>query len=141
MDETLSNLRRPWLKPGGRTAACVGGVSWRNASIRATVPTTRSVEEPWDSIHAINTPFTEGIVSMTPRFFALTVALLSAIAVGLIFTSVAAQRSPAPEPESELARNFAAEHEIGRRFQSDPADLPAPEKRANRDGQVADNPV
>jgi glucose/arabinose dehydrogenase len=63
---------------------------------------------------------------MTPRSIASAVALLSAVAVGLIFTSVAAQPSPAPEPESELARNFAAEHEIGRRFHIDPDDLPAP---------------
>jgi glucose/arabinose dehydrogenase len=58
---------------------------------------------------------------MKPRSFALY-----AVAVGLIFTSAAAQSSPAPEPESELARNFAAEHEIGRRFHIDTADLPAP---------------
>jgi glucose/arabinose dehydrogenase len=63
---------------------------------------------------------------MTPRSIASAVAQLSAVAVGLIFTSVAAQPSPAPEPESELARNFAAEHEIGRRFHIDPDDLPAP---------------
>ena len=63
---------------------------------------------------------------MTPRSIASAVALLSAVAVGLIFTSVVAQRSPAHEPESELARNFAAEHEIGRRYHIDPADLPAP---------------
>jgi glucose/arabinose dehydrogenase len=63
---------------------------------------------------------------MKPRSFASAVAQLSAVAVGLIFTSVAAQPSPAPEPESELARNFAAEHEIGRRFHIDPDDLPAP---------------
>jgi glucose/arabinose dehydrogenase len=34
--------------------------------------------------------------------------------------------APPPEPESELAQNFKAEHEIGRRFHFDPADLPAP---------------
>src|SRR6476620_6389973 len=63
---------------------------------------------------------------MTARSIASAVALLSAVAVGLIFTPVAAQRSPAPEPEGELARNFATEHEIGRRFHIDPNDLPAP---------------
>ena len=63
---------------------------------------------------------------MAPRSIASAVALLSAVAVGLTFTSVVAQRSPAHEPESELARNFAAEHEIGRRFHIDPSDLPAP---------------
>jgi len=63
---------------------------------------------------------------MTLRSIASAVALLSAVAGGLIFTSVVAQRSPATEPDSELARNFAAEHEIGRRFHIDPNDLPAP---------------
>ena len=63
---------------------------------------------------------------MTPRSIAPAVALLSAIAISLTFTSVVAQRSPAPQPDSEFARNFAAEHEIGRRFHIDPADLPAP---------------
>ena len=42
----------------------------------------------------------------------------------------AAQRKSAPgqgsEAKDELALNFLAEHEIGRRFQIDPADLPAP---------------
>ena len=61
---------------------------------------------------------------MTPRSFASAVGLVSAVA--LVATLAAAQRSPAPEPESELKQNFAAEHEIGRRFHIDPADLPAP---------------
>ena len=43
----------------------------------------------------------------------------------LVFT-LTVQRSPASESESELKRNFAAEHEIGRRYHIDPADLPAP---------------
>src|SRR5262249_39719436 len=33
---------------------------------------------------------------------------------------------PASDRDSELKRNFAAEHEIGRRFRFDPADVPAP---------------
>ena len=53
------------------------------------------------------------------------VALLSAVVVALVFTSTV-QRSPASESDSELKRNFAAEHEIGRRYHIDPADLPAP---------------
>ena len=57
-------------------------------------------------------------ISAAVAFVALTVALGPA--------SAAAQQSAAPEPDSELKRNFAAEHEIGRRYHIDPADLPAP---------------
>jgi glucose/arabinose dehydrogenase len=39
---------------------------------------------------------------------------------------MAAQPNPASGGDSELKQNFAAEHEIGRRFHIDPADLPAP---------------
>ena len=51
---------------------------------------------------------------------------ISAITVALCLSSVPAQPNPASEAGSELQRNFAAEHEIGRRFHFDPADLPAP---------------
>ena len=34
---------------GGRPASCPG-VCWRSAGIRATIPTARSFEEPWDTI-------------------------------------------------------------------------------------------
>ena len=53
-------------------------------------------------------------------------AAIVALTVALGPASAAAQHSPAPEPESELKQNFAAEHEIGRRYHIDPADLPAP---------------
>ena len=53
-------------------------------------------------------------------------AAMSAITVALCLSSVPAQPNPASEAGSELQRNFAAEHEIGRRFHFDPADLPAP---------------
>src|SRR5205807_2915796 len=50
---------------------------------------------------------------------------LTALAAGAFaLSSVAADQVPAPK--EELAQNFAAEHEIGRRFQIDPANLPAP---------------
>jgi len=42
------------------------------------------------------------------------------------FTSAAAQQGSEPATEEELKQNFAAEHEIGRRFQIDPNNLPAP---------------
>jgi glucose/arabinose dehydrogenase len=37
-----------------------------------------------------------------------------------------ANAAPAPSPDDALALNFQAQHEIGRRFHIDPADLPAP---------------
>jgi glucose/arabinose dehydrogenase len=58
--------------------------------------------------------------------FISTAAVIYAVAVVLVSTSGAAQRSPVSEPESELTRNFAAEHESGRRFHIGPDDLPAP---------------
>ena len=53
-------------------------------------------------------------------------AAMSAITVALCLSSAGAQPNPATEADSELKRNFAAEHEIGRPFHFDPADLPAP---------------
>src|SRR5262245_25821889 len=50
---------------------------------------------------------------------------LAALAAGaLALSSAAADQAPAPK--DDLAQNFAAEHEIGRRFQFDAANLPAP---------------
>jgi glucose/arabinose dehydrogenase len=50
---------------------------------------------------------------------------LAALAAGaLALSSAGAQQAPAPK--EDLAQNFAAEHEIGRRFQIDPANLPEP---------------
>src|SRR5437762_3218404 len=50
---------------------------------------------------------------------------LSALAAGaLLLTSAGADQAPAAK--DELAQNFVAEHEIGRRFRIDPNDLPAP---------------
>jgi glucose/arabinose dehydrogenase len=43
-----------------------------------------------------------------------------------LFTPAGAQTGPDPASDEELKQNFAAEHEIGRRFQVDPNDLPAP---------------
>src|SRR6266481_5524826 len=50
---------------------------------------------------------------------------LAALAAGALALSAAAA-DQAPAPKDELAQNFAAEHEIGRRFRFDPNDLPAP---------------
>ena len=53
---------------------------------------------------------------------ALAAAVLALLALGESH-SAAGQSSPSKD---ELAQNFAAEHEIGRRFRVDPNDLPAP---------------
>jgi hypothetical protein len=52
------------------------------------------------------------------------VALAVLAAGALVLSSAVADQAPAPK--DELAQNFAAEHEIGRRFQIDAANLPAP---------------
>src|SRR6266403_3014747 len=52
------------------------------------------------------------------------VALTALAAGALALSAAAAEQTPAPK--DEFAQNFAAEHEIGRRFQIDPANLPAP---------------
>src|SRR6266404_9850744 len=52
------------------------------------------------------------------------VALVVLAAGALALPSAAADQAAAPK--DELAQNFAAEHEIGRRFQFDAANLPAP---------------
>src|SRR5712691_5722158 len=57
-------------------------------------------------------------------FSLIALALLAGTALAL--SPAAAQKAPAPEAKDDLARNFLAEHEIGRRFHIDPADLPAP---------------
>jgi glucose/arabinose dehydrogenase len=52
----------------------------------------------------------------------------SIVLLGLVglFTPAVAQQSTDPASDEELKQNFAAEHEIGRRFQIDPNNLPAP---------------
>src|SRR5438105_6294927 len=58
-------------------------------------------------------------------FSLIALAALAGAAIAL--SSAAAQHKPAaPEAKDELAQNFLAEHEIGRRFQIDPANLPEP---------------
>jgi glucose/arabinose dehydrogenase len=58
-----------------------------------------------------------------------TTTLAALVAAASLLSSAAAQkaapRQPAA-PEDELQQNFLAEHEIGRRYQVDPAALPAP---------------
>jgi glucose/arabinose dehydrogenase len=58
------------------------------------------------------------------------VAIATLIAATFAHSAVAAQRADAPQQATtiaeELTQNFLAEHEIGRRFHVDPADLPAP---------------
>ena len=58
----------------------------------------------------------------------ILVALGASVLVLLWYAGAArnAARGQAPPSKDELAQNFAAEHEIGRRFHVDPADLPVP---------------
>jgi len=61
------------------------------------------------------------------RYAGLSLIALAVVAgTAIVLSSAAAQKKPAPDSKDELAQNFLAEHEIGRRFQIDPADLPAP---------------
>ena len=58
----------------------------------------------------------------------ITLAVLAAGALALLFAGAERNtaQGQAPPSKDELAQNFAVEHEIGRRFQIDPNDLPAP---------------
>jgi hypothetical protein len=63
--------------------------------------------------------------------FAIGQIALAGLAAGALALLLAgAERSTAqgqaPPSKDELAQNFAVEHEIGRRFQIDPNDPPAP---------------
>ena len=70
------------------------------------------------------------------------IALAGLTAGALALLAVSAQhnvaRGQASASKDELAQNFPAEHEIGRRFHIDPADLPAPKTGADRNQPVAD---
>src|SRR6266568_9018212 len=55
------------------------------------------------------------------------IALAAVAAAAFVLSPAAAQKKPEPaEAKDGLAQNFLAEHEIGRRFHIDPADLPPP---------------
>src|SRR5260370_39839746 len=55
------------------------------------------------------------------------IALAAVVAAAFVLSPAAAQKKPEPaETKDGLAQNFLAEHEIGRRFHIDPADLPPP---------------
>jgi glucose/arabinose dehydrogenase len=89
---------------------------------------------------------------MTKHSAAFLAALAALLAARLTLSSAAEQPNEAPAPSSakdQLTQNFLAEHEIGRRFHLDPADLPAPKTGpvvTNRslivayDGQVPEVP-
>src|SRR5690242_17803409 len=63
-----------------------------------------------------------------------SIVLAACVAAVLALSSAAGQQrgapDRAPDAKDELAQNFLAEHEIGRRFHIDPADLPAPKSGA-----------
>jgi glucose/arabinose dehydrogenase len=71
---------------------------------------------------------------MAKHFDKSLMALAAVAAAVIALSSVSAQQTAAPgqgaDTKDELAQNFAAEHEIGRRFHIDPADLPAPKTGA-----------
>src|SRR4051794_27298883 len=59
--------------------------------------------------------------------------LMVSVTVGVLALTVMAERAPTVAQRDQpaaaddaYAQNFAAEHEIGRRFHFDPADLPSP---------------
>jgi glucose/arabinose dehydrogenase len=57
----------------------------------------------------------------------LTISIITAImSVAFWVAPVTVQRGLVAASDNELSQNFAAEHEIGRRFHFDPADLPPP---------------
>jgi len=62
------------------------------------------------------------------RISSIVLAALAAGALVLLWYAGAGRNAAgqAPPSKDELAQNFAAEHEIGRRFRVDPNDLPAP---------------
>ena len=53
-------------------------------------------------------------------------AFIVLLALVGLFTPAVAQQGTDPASDEELKQNFAAEHEIGRRFQIDPNNLPGP---------------
>src|SRR5256884_4699602 len=55
-----------------------------------------------------------------------SLTLLFALAMALCALPALAQHKAAPPAQDALKENFIAEHEIGRRFSLDPAQLPAP---------------
>jgi glucose/arabinose dehydrogenase len=67
---------------------------------------------------------------MAKNSYISLIALGAVVAAGLALLPAAAQQKATPgqgaEAKDELAQNFLAEHEIGRRFHIDPSDLPAP---------------
>src|SRR5215470_9119012 len=70
-----------------------------------------------------------GISPMAKNTAASLIALAAFVAGALALSSAAAEKSEPDrnsDPNDELAQNFQAEHEVGRRFRIDPNDLPAP---------------
>ena len=66
---------------------------------------------------------------MAKNTAASLIALAAFVAGALALSSAAAEKSEPDrnsDPNDELAQNFQAEHEVGRRFRIDPNDLPAP---------------
>ena len=71
---------------------------------------------------------------MTKNFGISSTVLAACATAVLALSSAVAQQNAAPgqasDAKNELAQNFLAEHEIGRRFHVDPVDLPPPKTGA-----------
>jgi glucose/arabinose dehydrogenase len=68
---------------------------------------------------------------MAKNSTSISVVVLATLAAGVVALATAATQHQAAlgqgsDTKNELAQNFQAEHEIGRRFHFDPADLPPP---------------
>src|SRR6201996_6441529 len=55
-----------------------------------------------------------------------SVSTIVMVTAAALLTAAGGQQGPQTSIDDELKQNFVAEHEIGRRFQVDPADLPPP---------------
>src|SRR5271170_4277623 len=65
-------------------------------------------------------------MARTSSWSAIVLAALLAGALMMSYAERSAKSAAEPPPADLLAQGFQAEHEIGRRFHFDPADLPAP---------------
>jgi len=120
---TWTRLEREVWNPKGRDASAPG------RSLRQIIPRAVCACRRRPDKLKLHTRRNTRMVAMAETLSTSAVALVAAVAGALLLSTAAAQRSPASAPGATtgdpLAQNFLAEHEIGRRFQIDPADLPS----------------
>jgi len=63
-------------------------------------------------------------MTIARRSISIVIAISGIVTLASVIGEARAQ--PTPEAGTDLTQNFAAEHEIGRRYRIDPAELPAP---------------